>query len=232
MATAEFNLPDSPLVPAGFPADWSLADLQAHLGDIPPERIRLRPPPGTATEVDWMAADRAKVACELVDGVLVNKTMGIYENELALIVARILGTFVVGHQLGKVFGERGPMRVLPAQIREPDVAFVAWETLRAGRYKELPFLVAAPDLAVEILSPTNTRKEMDRKLVDYFAGGTKLVWFIDPSTRTAQAFTAPTAATDIPADGFLPGGNLLPGLAISLAALFAEADRLGPAGPG
>src|SRR4051812_31126354 len=62
--------------PAAFPANWSLADLQAHLGGVPAGRIRLFPAPGTATEEDalWLE-DHEDRLCELVDGVLVEKAM-------------------------------------------------------------------------------------------------------------------------------------------------------------
>ena len=79
-----------------------------------------------------------------------------------------------------------------------------------------------PDLAVEILSPTNTRTEMQIKLKEYFLGGVKLVWMIDPEKRTADVYTAPDAKTAIPTDGSLDGGEVLPGFSLPLAELFAK----------
>ena len=62
---------------APLPAEWSLADLQEHLGGIPAERIRLFPPPGYATEEDVIqAAECEGRLCELEDGILVEKPMG------------------------------------------------------------------------------------------------------------------------------------------------------------
>ena len=80
---------------------------------------------------------------------------------------------------------------------------------------------------MEVLSEGNTDDEMDRKLKEYFKAGTQLVWHIDPETRTAKAFTAPTAWTDIDTDGSLTGGDVLPGFELPLAKLFARVD-----GPG
>jgi hypothetical protein len=69
------------------PPDESLADLVERLGGIPLDRIRMRPPPGTATEEDVLAALEAprKRICELIDGVLVEKAMGYSESVLILL---------------------------------------------------------------------------------------------------------------------------------------------------
>ena len=70
--------------PSVFPCDWTLADFWTHLGGIPPERIRMSPLPGTATEKDVVEAEsRAGRICELIDGVLVEKTMGYRESFVA-----------------------------------------------------------------------------------------------------------------------------------------------------
>jgi Uma2 family endonuclease len=79
-----------------------------------------------------------------------------------------------------------------------------------------------PDLAVEIISDSNTRREMDLKLREYFLAGTQLVWYIDPETHTAEAYTAPDVVTHVPADGALDGGDVLPGFRLPLATLFAH----------
>jgi hypothetical protein len=106
----------------------TLADLVQRLGDIPLERIRLRPPPGTATEADVLISpDGVKRLCELVDGVLVEKPMGYYESRLALILAQWLLNFLDQHDLGIVTGESGPLRLDAGLVRMPDVAFLAWE---------------------------------------------------------------------------------------------------------
>ena len=83
-------------------------------------------------------------------------------------------------------------------------------------------------VAVEVLSETNTKKEMDAKLKRYFEAGVKLVWYVDPKSRSAVAYTAPTDATQIGPDGELNGGDVLPGFSLSLPWLFEEADRQGP----
>src|SRR4051812_16056256 len=93
------------------PAFATVADLLAKLGDIPPDRVLLQPPPGTATEEDATAVNESKRhICELVDGTLVEKTMGLYESIVGIVLARIIGEFVQKHDLGIVAGQGGALR--------------------------------------------------------------------------------------------------------------------------
>jgi Uma2 family endonuclease len=152
------------------------------LGGIPADRVRFRPAPGEATEQDAIDAERRfGVLCELIDGTLVEKPIGLYESVLAIILARALSEFVSSRKLGIVAGSDGLFRVLPGQIRLPDVSFTSWDRLPAD-YSGRAAANLSPDLAVEILSPSNTAREMARKRIDLFAGGTRLMWVIDPAS--------------------------------------------------
>jgi Uma2 family endonuclease len=210
-----------------LPAHWSLADLQEHLGGIPLERIRLYPPPGSATEEDVVEIqEREDRLFELVDGTLVEKTVGWYESLIAVLIGRELSLFVSTHDLGKVLGADGALKVLAKRIRIPDVSFISWPKRKLPR-QPIPALV--PDLAVEVLSESNTEAEMGRKLKEYFEAGVHLVWFVDPEARTTRAYTSPDEFVEVPEGGELDGGEVLPGFKLSLRRLFAEADRVGPA---
>src|SRR3989475_12302594 len=90
----------------------TLADLLEQLGGIVPERVRFRPPPGTATEQDVLAVEAHEDRlCELVDGVLVEKAMGWRESLLASVLITLLSNFVRPRNLGLVTGEAGKVRV-------------------------------------------------------------------------------------------------------------------------
>jgi Uma2 family endonuclease len=209
-----------------LPVEWTVADLLNHLGGIPPERIRAVPPPGTATEQDALEAEsRTGRICELIDGVLVEKTVGYYESLLAVLVARILGDFVEQHRLGVVAGEAGPLKILPHQVRIPDVSFIAWDRFPGGRLPKEPIPALAPDLAVEVLSKGNTPGEMQRKLRDYFQAGVRLVWYLDPQARAVSVYTSVEQCVVIAADQVLDGGDVLPGFQLPLAEFFARAEN-------
>jgi Uma2 family endonuclease len=82
-----------------------------------------------------------------------------------------------------------------------------------------------PNLAVEVLSESNTEHEMQRKLQDYFSAGVELVWCIDRQTRSAKSYSAADWFDVISSDGLLDAGLVLPGFIVSLAALFQQADE-------
>ena len=88
-----------------------------------------------------------------------------------------------------------------------------------------------PDLAVEVLSESNTAEEMARKLREYFAAGVRLVWMIDPRDRTATVFTGPELSRMLDETHTLDGGDVLPGFQLPLRDLFAELDLQAGAGP-
>jgi Uma2 family endonuclease len=86
-----------------------------------------------------------------------------------------------------VAGEAGMMQLAPGLVRIPDVSFISWDRFPDRKLPRDPVPHLAPDLAVEVLSQSNTPKEMDRKRRDYFNAGCKLVWITDPETRTVTA---------------------------------------------
>jgi Uma2 family endonuclease len=203
--------------------EWTAADLLERFGPIHLRRIRNDPAPGTATERDVVDIhDREGRLFELVDGVLVEKTMGLQESYLAILIARFLAEFADSHDLGVVLGADGMARLAPGLVRIPDVSFIGWNRLPGKQIPAVSMLDRGPDLAVEVLSPHNTREEMERKLVEYFDSGVRLVWYIDPRARTAWVYTAHDQSTALNPSQCLDGGTVLPGFTLSLALLFSK----------
>ena len=211
------------------PPRRTMADLLEQLGDVPLWRVLADPAPGTATEQDVIDIEaREKRLCELVDGVLVEKPMGFYESRVAAVLIQLLGNFLDQHDLGIVVGEAGMMRLAPGRVRIPDVAFISWGRIPDRQVPRRPIPDLVPDLAVEVLSESNTDKEMARKRGEYFQAGVRLAWFIDPVERTAEIYTAADQSTAIGQAGALDGGDVLPGFVLPLPELFARADRQRP----
>jgi len=205
----------------------TVADLFERIGHIPPDRILVNPPLGTATEKDVVAAGNAprKRLCELVEGVLVEKAMGAKESQLACFLIHILLSFLEKRDLGAVLGESGAMRLMPGLVRIPDVSFVSRDRLPGGELPDDPIPDLAPDLAVEVLSKSNTKTEMKRKLRDYFLNGVRLVWLINPKTQTAEVYTSPEDMRAVGKSQALDGGDVLPGFRLPLKELFARPKR-------
>lgn len=200
-----------------------VGELLERLGHIPPGRICLNPPPGRATERDLLRKHgRPRKLYELIDGTLVEKPMGHVESLVAAELIRLLGNFIKQHQLGYCTGADDLIKLMPKVVRGPDVSFTSW-TQRPDRTADTDAISKViPNLVVEVLSESNTRGEIAAKLKEYFFAGVQLAWVIDPRKRTAEAYTAPDEKTDVPADGTLDGGAVLPDFALPLAALFAD----------
>lgn len=211
-------------------ASESMADLLDRLGGIPPERVRTPPAPGLATEADLLAAlvlPRKRI-CELLDGVLVEKAMGYRESRLAALLIELLNAWVRVRNLGIVTGEEGLLRLFPGRVRIPDVAFASWTRFPNRRCGPEAIPDLAPDLAVEVLSESNTPAEMRMKREDYFRAGCRLVWEIDPEARTVAVYTrAEPADVVLTVADTLVGDPVLPGFQLPVAELFAELDRHG-----
>lgn len=205
--------------------EWTVADLQRRFGPIPFARIRQDPPPGTATEADVVRLhDRENRLYELTDGVLVEKTVGYEESWLAVQIASLLHLFVTPRNLGLVTGADGMIRLARGLVRIPDVAFVSWDRIPGGVFPQEPIPDLVPDLAVEVISPANTRKEMDEKLREYFAKGVRLAWFVRPRPRVVDVYTAAGSFTRLSVSATLDGGDVLEGFSVLVGDLFRKPE--------
>jgi Uma2 family endonuclease len=204
----------------------NMAEFWLRAGQVPMERIIMCPAPGTATRDDAIySKERLDISCELVDRILVAKTMGCFESKVALALAYFLHFYLETNSIGEVAGGDGPCDTVPDHVRKPDVAFTSFERIRKEAKPTRKALPYAPDLVVEVLSPSNTKAEMDKKLKEYFAAGARLVWYIEPELRTARIFSATEQWQDIGPDGVLRGGDVLPGFELSLTKL---SEKAGP----
>ena len=206
----------------------TVADLLEQLGDIPAWRVRLVPPIGTATEADVIAVHAGeKLLCELVDGTLVEKAMGYHESLVASILIQYLLNYCIPRKLGMIAGEGGMLKLDPGLVRIPDVSFISWDHFPGRKAPREPIPNLAPDLAVEVLSASNTPKEIRRKLREYFASGTRLAWIVDPVARTVRVHTSPESSTLLDESQTVDGGTVIPGFTLAIAEWFTLAD-----GPG
>jgi Uma2 family endonuclease len=206
----------------------NFGDLLRRLGDVSPSRIRFQPAPGTATVDDVERIhDHEGILCELIEGVLVEKPVGLKESRLAVFLCGLLNAFVIPRNLGFVTGPDGGMQLLAGLVRIPDAAFTRWDRVPGRAMPTGPVPRLAPNLAAEVLSDSNTAAEMAAKRGDYFSAGVDLVWEIDPDKRTIDVYTTPSTCIALGTGDTLDGGTVLPGFRLPLPDLFGELDRHG-----
>lgn len=172
---------------------------------------------------------------EVVDGQVVEEPpLGAREGCIATAIAALLDQFVRVRRLGRVAGEvLFVLRAEPRLHRKPDVAFVS-----AGRWAlTRPVARAAawdviPDLAVEVVSPTDLAVDVQAKIAEYFAVGVRLVWVVFPDQAEVYAYESPRVVRIFGREEAVDGGAVLPGFAMPLAEVFeAGVDEANPADP-
>lgn len=176
------------------------------------------------TDAEFMALNRDGHRYELVNGELIDMgNSGAKHGYLAIILSAALFNCVSTQKLGAMFDSSTAFKMKSGNKRSPDISFMAKERLQG--LEDLPdgFLEGAPDLAVEILSPSNTVEEIHNKIVEYFENGSRLVWVIHPKEqyvlvyRSAQSPDRLLKFTDS-----LDGEDIVPGFTLPIADLFQK----------
>ena len=176
-----------------------------------------------ATENAIIEAMRNDLLYEVVDNeVRELPPMGLEEVLLASDLMRILSTFAWNAGLGRVVSE-GLFLLIEAKKRQrrPDLAFVSFQRWPRGR--RVPKTSAwevVPNLAIEVVSPTNFANEVLEKIEDYFLSGVERVWVVCPTVAKLYDYDSPSSVRILTRDETLDGGALLPGFRLPLAELF------------
>lgn len=139
---------------------------------------------------------------------------------VAIRLGRLLEEHAEAAGAGPVLADCGfVLAVDPPTVRAPDLAFVARERVPDEGYGG-GFWHLAPDLAVEILSPSNPLSEVQEKVLDYTRAGARRVWLVDPRLRTVSVHEPGGAAILLEGDDVLEGEDVLPGFRVELPRIF------------
>jgi len=159
--------------------------------------------------------------CELVRGELIMMTpAGFRHGRIACTVAHILREFATEHGLGIVTGAETGFQIAanPDTVRAPDVGFVSID--RVPEVEPVGFFPGAPDLAVEVLSPSDTAGDVLAKAQDWLDGGCRAVWVVDPQTSTVTVYRTRKEIQVLTREDDLECQDLLPGFGTTVAAFF------------
>jgi Uma2 family endonuclease len=186
-----------------------------------------RPSPMLMTVEEFLVASVPDGKVELVRGELhVTPPPGAPHGTVEINLVLILGVHVKANGLGRVFGDTFGyiLTQLPRTVRVPDLSFV-----RADR---LPpegigpgLLRLAPDLAVEVLSPSESASELEEKLADYTTAGTRLIWVVDPARRTVMILNQAHPVRWLQENDILQGEEVVPGFSCRVAEIFEGIAR-------
>jgi len=175
------------------------------------------------TAQQLLALPRGRARYELIEGELIEMApAGPIRGHIAFDIAVELGAFLRGKNLGRGFAaETGfLLRRNPDTVRAPDAAFVSQqrlpESLAAG------YFPGAPDLAIEVLSPSDSASEVNAKVLEWLDAGCRMVIVIDPKRRIAQQWSAPSAVRLVREHEALDGGDVLPGWRCDLASVLGD----------
>jgi Uma2 family endonuclease len=175
----------------------------------------------TADELFAMPADGFRY--ELVNGEI--RRMPPAGSEHGAVIMNIgapLHQFVKAHGLGVVFGAETGFKIAsdPDTVRAPDLTFVRRERIpEAGIPRG--FWPGAPDLAVEVISPSDTYTEVEEKVNDWLNAGARMVLVLNPRTRAVSMYTSQTKkVVRLTESDTLDGGEVLQGFTCRVAELF------------
>jgi len=160
---------------------------------------------------------------ELVKGELKRMSpTGDKHGRVTMELAYALYQYVKRNNLGRVYAAETGFKLEsdPDTVRAPDVAFVSMKRIQAAGSIQ-GYRSGAPDLAAEVLSPGNTKREMAEKVEEYFAAGAHLVWIVNPKSKTVTVYRSLTDVATLTEEDTLDGGEVVPGFQIPVAEIFA-----------
>jgi Uma2 family endonuclease len=177
------------------------------------------------TDEEFVALSKDGYRYELVNGELVDMGhSGMEHGYVACILVALLTTFVRQNKLGAICDSSTAFTLKNGNKRSPDVSFVSKERLKGLKRPPRGFFQCSPDLAVEILSPSNTVGEIHDKIVEYFENETRLVWVIHPDEKYVLVYHSPEPDRFLRSQDALNGEAIVPGFSMSVAELFEEWD--------
>lgn len=169
-------------------------------------------PSGTVTAEQLLGLELAGKRAELIRGVVVvREPPGYHHGEVVSELAYRLTHHVKAEGLGRVLAAETGFKLAadPDTVRAPDIAFIRAERLPAP--PPVGYASLAPDLVVEVLSPSDRPGAVLAKVADWLDAGTRLVWVIDPGRRVARVYRADGSESVVGPGGLLDGEDVIPG---------------------
>ena len=216
---------DTPEIPESIPTTMTLAEFLEN--DVPgyeysegtlvlksPPEI-LKPIPTTMTLAEFLENDVP--GYEYAKGELIPMSPATRRHgKISISIIRYLDRYVYKNGLGEVYTAETIFQV-GERVMKPDVAFVSTEHLDVDEDEKFPI---PPDLAIEVVSPTDVHYRIVRKAFDYLEAGTRLVWVLDPAAKTVTVYRSKSDIELLTHEATLTGEDVVPGFTCPVENLF------------
>lgn len=177
------------------------------------------------TLVEFLEKPETKPYSEYACGEVWRKDMpNTAHSRLQFYLATLLSRFLEGTPLGIVGTEWRCIFGPPGRTRAyvPDVVYASFNRYPRGDVRTVPYLLAAPDIAIEVLSPRQNAGRFANKLLFYLRHGVRLVWVVDPIKETITVHPHDDDEVILRPGDTLDGGDVLPGFSVAVADVFAQ----------
>ncbi|MEK7729545.1 MAG: Uma2 family endonuclease [candidate division KSB1 bacterium] len=161
---------------------------------------------------------------EFVEGELLMSPAGMRQEKVGARLIYLLETYLDDNPVAEVFGSNTGYRMPSGNFRSPDVSVVRLERLPGGEIPE-GFGYFAPDLAIEVLAPKQSRTKLGKKIEEYFQNGTQLVWVVNEKLKTVTVYTAPDEFLTLSEKDALKGAPVLPSFVCPIKEIFKKRSR-------
>ena len=175
------------------------------------------------TEDALLALPKQPGKCELINGELIQMApAGFDHGDITCAVLAPLTTYVITNHLGRVVDGQTGFWMKSGNLLSPDMSFVGKSRLLGLKRGPKGFFKGSPDLAVEILSPTQSKAATNRKIREYFENDTEMAWVIDPPKKQVYVYRGSRSPTVFGIGDYLDGEDVVPGFRMPVAELFKE----------
>lgn len=154
---------------------------------------------------------------ELIAGEIVEKVASFKPSRLAMRMGHLIGYYLDEHDIGYLTGADGSYILAEDYTFMPDVGFISKARLPHEPEREVE---GPPDLAIEVKSPTDSKRALRLKAEDYIRFGTRMVWLIFPEDQKVEVYLPDQDVQEIGIDGVLDGGEALPGFKLAVSEIF------------
>ena len=156
---------------------------------------------------------------ELIDGEIVEKVASFTPSRIAARIIQLIGNYLDEHNIGEVTAPDGTYVMSDDNGFIPDVGYITHTRLpeEPTRFASVP-----PDMAVEVKSPTDSKRELRMKAEKYLTLGTQLVWLVFPDEQIVEVYVPGRDVEEFSANDILDGGNVLPGFEVHIRRIFTR----------